>query len=410
MNILAAVANDGTVNGPNLVALYNGTSMATPHTTGSGALLMGLHTDWTPSETKSALMMTAKEDDLTEPNGTTPATPFDRGAGRLQDFQASHAGLVLNETGLNFADADPSVNGALPVSSLNIASMQSSACVDPGAASGSATCTFVRHFRSTQDHAVTYTASFSGVSAVATPATFPAPAHANVQPISITVDATSLASDHQFHFGEMLLTPSDTTLPTLHLPIAVKVPPPSIAVSPSAQTITIPHGSTTSTGEVDVTNTGGPTLNVTNTNYTDATVENAFIVIDQVSGGSNGWYSTYFPDFSNGYFASDDFTVSDVSTNLSKIQTPGFGVGTTLSAHAGAGMHFRIYPDAGGVPASDPLTDASNSVSVWHYDTTIGAAGLSVAGDTITLDLTTAAASATALPPRQVLARRISGH
>ncbi|GAA0704829.1 S8 family serine peptidase [Dokdonella soli] len=42
-NILAAVSNDGTTNGPNLVALFNGTSMATPHTTGAGALLSGLH-------------------------------------------------------------------------------------------------------------------------------------------------------------------------------------------------------------------------------------------------------------------------------------------------------------------------------------------------------------------------------
>lgn len=36
VNIIASVANDGTADGPNLVALYNGTSMATPHTAGSG--------------------------------------------------------------------------------------------------------------------------------------------------------------------------------------------------------------------------------------------------------------------------------------------------------------------------------------------------------------------------------------
>src|SRR5439155_646324 len=79
-----------------------GTSMATPHTTGSGALMMGLHTDWSPQEAKSALMMTALEAGLTKADGSTPSDFFDRGSGRLQDFPASKAGLVLNETGLNF--------------------------------------------------------------------------------------------------------------------------------------------------------------------------------------------------------------------------------------------------------------------------------------------------------------------
>jgi hypothetical protein len=220
-HILAASDNDGTATGAGRVAMMDGTSMATAHTTGSGALLLGLHPDWTPFEVKSALMMTAKESGLTKADGVTASNYFDRGSGRLQEFAASKAGLVMDETGTNMANADPTWGTGDP-STLNLASMQSSAC--------SSSCSFNRWFHSTQDHTVTWTAravagpnpGFSSVSA--TPTKFTLNAFANSPSVTFRADSSRLPADGKFHFAEIVLTPDDTHLSPLHLIVAVAVP------------------------------------------------------------------------------------------------------------------------------------------------------------------------------------------
>ncbi len=397
VSILAAVANDGSANGPNLVALYDGTSMATPHTTGSGALMLGLHPGWTPAEAKSALMMTAKEAGLTKADGSTPSDYFDRGSGRIQDFIASRAGLILNETGLNFANADPAFGG--DVGALNIASMQASDCVTVSGATSSPSCAFTRKFRSTQDHAVTWTASFSGdVTATATPSSFPVGANANSQPIHIDVDATAYNADGAFHFGEMLLTPSDSSLTPLHLPMAIRVPPPAIAAAPSPLAIGIASPATSGSSTLTVSNIGGPTLNVSNTNDT-TTAFAPYVLLDQASQGNFGDFSDYFLDFSEGIYVADDFQTSDPTTNLSKLVFPGFVTkGASLAGYAGNPVHFEIYADMAGTPVGNPETVAPSYV--WNFVATIGTtAGLSVDGNTISIDLNAAGASATTLAP-----------
>ena len=221
IDILAATANDGTAGGANLVAMMDGTSMATAHATGSGALLLGLHPDWTPLEAKSALMMTAKESGLTKADGVTKSDYFDRGSGRLQEYAASMAGLVMDETGDRLANSDPWIGG--DPSSLNLASMQKSTCAN--------SCSFSRSFRSTQNHTVTWTASviagpntgFSSVSVTPTKITLGAMTHSPAMTFSATTSA--LAADGKFHFAEVVLTPDDPHLPPLHLTVAVAVPP-----------------------------------------------------------------------------------------------------------------------------------------------------------------------------------------
>jgi subtilisin family serine protease len=220
LSILAAIASDGTANGPNLVGLRDGTSMATPHVTGSAALLVGLHPDWTPFEVKSALMMSAHEAGLTKSDGVTPSDYFDRGSGRLQDFEASNAGLVLDETAQEFSKADPQIGG--DPSMLNLASMQKAACTK--------SCSFSRYFHSTQNDTVTWTASvvegpnpgFSSVTV--SPTKFSVAGHAYSSAVVITASTTALASDGKFHFAEIVLTPDDSRLGPLHLPLAVAVP------------------------------------------------------------------------------------------------------------------------------------------------------------------------------------------
>jgi hypothetical protein len=391
--ILAAVANDGTANGPNTVALFSGTSMATPHTTGSGALLAGLHPDWTPAEIKSALMMTALEDGLAKPDGTTPSDAFDRGSGRLQDFKANAAGLVLDETADNFANADPANSG--DPGTLNLASMQSANCVTVDGSTSTATCSFTRTFRSTQDHAVTWTASFHGVSATALPAALPVASLATAG-LTVSVDASSYNSDGAFHFGEMVLTPDDASLAPLHLPIAVRVRPPTITASPSPLSISIPNGNTTSGAQLTVTNVGGPTLSVTNTNTSST---GTTVVLDQASQGNFGFYSDLFTDFAHGFYAADDFQTVAASTNLSKLSFPGFMAGATpLSESPGTKIHFQVFADNAGIPNGNPETVAPSYV--YSFVATIGTtSGLNVANDTISIDLNAAGAPASALPP-----------
>jgi subtilisin family serine protease len=73
----------------------SGTSMASSHVAGAGALLRALHPDWTPGQIKSALMTTArrkvyKQDDVTR------AGPYDRGSGRIDLSNAGDPGLTLD--------------------------------------------------------------------------------------------------------------------------------------------------------------------------------------------------------------------------------------------------------------------------------------------------------------------------
>ena len=219
MHILAAVANDGSPAGPGLVAMKDGTSMANAHMTGAGALLLGLHPDWTPLEAKSALMLTAKEASLTKPDGVTPSDYFDRGSGRLQEFVAGKSGLVMNETGVNMGNADPATGG--DPSTLNFASLQKASCAT--------SCKFTRTFRSTQDHSVTWNVGVvagpnQGFTAVtASPGRFTVAPGADAS-VAFSANTKSLPADGSFHYAEFVLTPDDHALLPLHLTLAVAVP------------------------------------------------------------------------------------------------------------------------------------------------------------------------------------------
>ena len=72
-----------------------GTSMSAPHITGSAALVLALHPGLSPAEVKSALMMTANRG-VVEADGSTPANPFDDGAGRVDLNGVVGPGLVMD--------------------------------------------------------------------------------------------------------------------------------------------------------------------------------------------------------------------------------------------------------------------------------------------------------------------------
>lgn len=388
----------------------DGTSMATPHTAGAGALLAGMHPDWTPMEVKSALMMTAKETGLVKPNGTTASDFFDRGSGSIHVDLATKSGLVMNETGANMTAANPGKTNAATgkpgdPTSLNLASMQNSSCItSTGPNTSTNSCSFTRTVRSTQIDSVKWTASFAGNvtgsitldGATTSTTSFTIGGHGSTQKFAINAAASGALVAGTYAFGELVLTPSNTALTTLHLPIALSVPAPTIGGN-VAIVIDIPNGSTTATATLNVANTGGPTLNVTNTNFGDA-VPHVYPVLNQVSQASNGFYSVYFTNAGGGAYAADDFQVYGTGVNLSKISAPGFvpSGGTALSALPTSQMiRFRIYADNAGAPAGDPEHTAVPPV--WSYSAARNGAGVTVTGNTIALNLTNAAVPPTNL-------------
>jgi len=96
-----------------------GTSMSSPHAAGSAILIKALHPDWTPGEVKSALMTTAKTGVLKE-DLTTPADPFDMGAGRVDLTRAGTPSIVFDESAARMATLGTDELTALDINSPSI--------------------------------------------------------------------------------------------------------------------------------------------------------------------------------------------------------------------------------------------------------------------------------------------------
>ncbi len=107
-----------------LLRRQRGTSMASPHVAGAGALLRQLHPDWSNVDIKSALMGTARFLDVFLDNAHTQlAQPLDMGAGALDLARAIDPGLLLDPPSLSFGQVDAGTNPApIVVTVRNIAS------------------------------------------------------------------------------------------------------------------------------------------------------------------------------------------------------------------------------------------------------------------------------------------------
>ncbi|KFZ37301.1 protease [Shewanella mangrovi] len=205
--------HDVTGPAPSDFTLMSGTSMATPHVAGAGALLKSAHPDWTPDNIRSALMLTATTAQaMTKADATTPADEFDVGAGRIRVDLAAETGLVMDEADDNYVDADPDLGG--DPRTLNIPSMTDSTCVT--------TCSWTRTVTATG--AGTWAASSaaidadSGLALTVTPATFTLAAGES-QTLTITADVSDLADTSTYAFGQLELTSDD--YPAARMPIAV---------------------------------------------------------------------------------------------------------------------------------------------------------------------------------------------
>lgn len=95
VQILAATSAAPMFDAPNQQNAYlQGTSMSSPHIAGMAALFKESNPNWSPAQIKSALMTSARQDVTLD--GTTPALPFDFGAGHAAPVSAMTPGLLFD--------------------------------------------------------------------------------------------------------------------------------------------------------------------------------------------------------------------------------------------------------------------------------------------------------------------------
>ncbi|MCK9539080.1 S8 family serine peptidase [Dokdonella sp.] len=228
-DVLAAYRADA--GGASATAMQNGTSMSGPHIAGAAALLRAVRPDWTPSEIRSAINMTARTDGLVRADGS-PTDTWDLGSGRVDLERAALSGLVLDESVARFAAANPSAGGVL--ADLNLAEFTHGACA--------ASCTFTRTLRSSAPTQETWLASVSGdwASAVTVvPESFSI-APGATQVIEVGIDGSRLPAG--WNFAQLVLEaqagenadelfrdgfdgpqpPPESNLPRLHLPLTIR--------------------------------------------------------------------------------------------------------------------------------------------------------------------------------------------
>lgn len=386
VNILAAISGlmAGGADGEHAYGLLSGTSMAAPHVTGAAALLRKAHPDWTPSEIKSAMMLTAKSQMLLE-DGVTAAGIYDTGSGRIRVDVASKSGLLMDESALAYALAVPSQGG--DPTQLNVPSVSADHCVG--------TCSFSRRFRSTQDHAVTWTVSGDGVGI--SPASFTVAANATV-PMTFDLDMSGQAQA-QAATGDITLTPDDAGLPTLHMPYTVFVDPPTMAVQvpqPNGLFLVLPAGQT---GNVPMTirNTGNAGL--------EWSLLNGNQVIPILTQAPSLNFAALNTNFINsdateryGVLDADDLTIIE-QTRIRRLHADGYmkmgfsGINPDPAASM-LSVNFSIYGDDAGRPAGFTIPNGTvGDPPVWTQTVAVGAPGLSINQFGISLDLDTAGAT-----------------
>lgn len=230
VNILAAyrAVGDDAVQ----YNIIRGTSMASPHVAGAGALLAALHPDWSPAQIRSALAGTANPSGVTDLDGTTPADPLDLGAGLIDVAAAARVGLVMDESYADMLAANPSTGGS--PRDLNVPYLVDRQCV--------VVCSWTRQVTSVADTTTSYTAAVvtpPGITATVTPESFTLSPGAS-QSLTVTLDVSG-SSGGGFAFADLRLSTSDSFISgapvaDVHYPVAVIPVAPAIGVEPTTVT------------------------------------------------------------------------------------------------------------------------------------------------------------------------------
>ncbi len=184
-----------------------GTSMSAPHLAGAAALIRSVNPTWTPTEVKSALMLTAQTVGR-KPDEVSAWNSDDVGNGRVELRRAALAGFVMNETFANFVAADPAVtlnqNG---VRQLNSPGMRNTQMVG--------SYVFTRTVRNTRTKPTNWTAVTTGAPAGTTVTVSPASFSFNgsltqTQVLTITVQMTAASTTPKF--GDVRFIGQDATV------------------------------------------------------------------------------------------------------------------------------------------------------------------------------------------------------
>ncbi|MCB0035080.1 MAG: S8 family serine peptidase, partial [Anaerolineales bacterium] len=194
--------------------VIQGTSMASPHAAGAGALLSAAHPDWSPAQMESALMLTARDTVLND-DGINIATPFAQGSGHIAVGMAAMSPLVMDVSTAEYVASEPNDGDNFDVRDLNIASLGEDSCV--------AVCSWTRTVENVSSGTLTWTTSLT-ITAPATgtvqPATFTL-APGETQVITVSVDVSGNTPETDWVFGKVELDEDSGTYPDGHLPIAV---------------------------------------------------------------------------------------------------------------------------------------------------------------------------------------------
>jgi hypothetical protein len=382
VGILSAYAGTTLTGSENAVDLLSGTSMASPHNAGAALLIRQARPSWTPSEIKSAQMLTANQTVYTE-DQVTLATPFARGSGRILVDRAINAGLVMDETAANYLAANPAPSAGGIVgdpSTLNQPNLVNRSCFP--------TCVFNRNFRNTRATTETWRVQVEGMRG-AFPSVITLAPGATVA-ARFSIYGSLLANNGNFNFGNVVLTsiPTDGSQPqVLRMPIAVAVQPPVVSL-PASLSISMPSTATNSI-YFNIGNTGGSTLTY-NFVSSGTAARSAYEATN--TSVTTGFRSVIYTDpataGSQAQFSADDITLAE-PMRISRIAADGFVVSGGLLSNVAANLTWSIYPDAGGLPAGNPIT--APAAALWTYTATPTSPGVTTdAAGTITLDLVAA--------------------
>jgi len=383
VSILAAstVANEN-------FAFLTGTSMSSPHVAGAAALLVAQHPEWTPTEIRSALTLTANPNHRKE-DGLTPADPFDMGSGRIDVAAAGNVGFVMDETSTNFEDANPATGG--DPGQLNLSSIKSLRCPE--------VCSYQRTIKSVLDVEARYIVSFDGElgsNITVTPGSFTLAAGESLT-LNIEIDVTEAQRDVWLFGGINVLPADDVMISPARLPVAVVADDQvaALSVTPNALSATQETDDVLVAAEIEIRSAGELPLEWSLVEIGvrgGSELVGPGVLWNNPRSGGSGRINNFALNAGTGIYQTDFFQLLTRSS-IETISSEGFILGNPGVTK----LVWMVFENAGGVPAGHPETDLDSAI--WSFSAAPNDPGVSFQGATMFLDLAAADAPELILDP-----------